>query len=54
MSTVHVPRPFLHRRERRRAVAAAGDAGRAALALGGVAALVGLPVVLTAVSLLLP
>lgn len=52
MSTVHVPRPFLHRRERRRAVA--GDAGRAALALGGVAALVGLPVALVAVSQLLP
>lgn len=56
MSTVHVPHPFLHRRERRRAAhaAAAGDAGRAALALGGVAALVGLPVALVAVSLLLP
>lgn len=54
MSTVHVPRPFLHRRERHRAVTAAGDAGRAALALGGFAALVALPAGLVAISLLLP
>lgn len=54
MSTVHVPRPFLHRRTPRRAVAVAGDAGRAALALGGVAALVGLPAALVGISLLLP
>lgn len=54
MSTVHVPRPFLHRRLRRPAAVAAEDVRRAALAAGGVATLVVLPLGLVGVSLLLP
>ena len=54
MSTVHFPRPTRHRAASRGRADLVGDAGRRSLALGGVAALVGLPVVLAAVSLFLP
>ena len=54
MSTVHFPRLTRHHAARRARVDGIAEAGRRSLALGGVAALVGLPAGLVALSLLLP
>lgn len=53
MSTVHFPRLTRHHAARRGRTVPGPDAARLGLALGGVAALVGLPATLAAVSLLL-
>lgn len=53
MSTVHFPRPTRHHAARRGRTAGAPTPGGLPLALGGVAALIGVPAALAAVSLLI-